>query len=107
MVTHRSELFERENAESRQEGRREAAAELARITRREREVATMIAEGLSNAEIADGLVLAEGTVANHVDHILRKLRLRNRTQIATWAVEHGLYRSGDETTTESPSPKSL
>ena len=38
----------------------------------------------------------EGTVANHVEHILRKLKLRGRTQIATWAVEHGLYRSDQD-----------
>jgi DNA-binding NarL/FixJ family response regulator len=96
IVTHRSELFERATAELRREGRREAATELTRITRREREVASLIAEGLTNAEIAETLVLTEGTVANHLEHVLRKLRLRNRTQVATWAVEHGLYRTGDE-----------
>ena len=49
---------------------------------------------LSNEEIAQQLVVSPGTVANHVEHILRRLGFRSRTQIATWAVERGLYRSG-------------
>jgi DNA-binding NarL/FixJ family response regulator len=66
------------------------------ITRREREIAALIAEGLTNAELGDRLTLTEGTIGNHVAHILRKLGLKSRTQIAVWAVERGLYRSGDE-----------
>src|SRR3954451_21953757 len=42
--------------------------------------------GLSNAEIGDRLVLVEGTVANHVAHIMRRLGPQSRTQIAVWAV---------------------
>jgi len=61
------------------------------ITRRQREVAILIARGLSNAEIAQQLTLTPGTVANHVEHILRRLTLRSRTSIAVWAVEQGLY----------------
>ena len=64
------------------------------LSPRQREVVALIAEGLSNAEIARRLTVVEGTVANHVEHILRKLTLRSRTQVAVWAVEHGLYRSG-------------
>ena len=41
-------------------------------------------------------------MANHVEHILRKLGLRSRTQVAVWAVEHGLYRSGEEEDDDQP-----
>src|SRR5439155_18319668 len=51
----------------------------------------LIAHGLSNADIAERLVLTTGTVANHVASILQRLDLESRTQIATWAVEAGLY----------------
>ena len=96
MLAHRSELYEQVAAGAVQQGRRIAAEEIARITRREREVAVLIAAGLTNGEIARRLVLVEGTVANHVEHILRKLHLRSRTQVAVWAVEHGLYRLGED-----------
>jgi DNA-binding CsgD family transcriptional regulator len=97
MVTQRSELFERVAIEAERRGERRSAEEIGRITRREREIAVLLAEGLSNGELADRLTLTEGTVGNHVAHILRKLGLKSRTQIAVWAVERGLYRSGDET----------
>jgi DNA-binding CsgD family transcriptional regulator len=61
--------------------------------RRQQEIAAAIAEGLSNDEIAERLVLESGTVANHVAAIRVRLDLRNRTQIGVWAAEHGLYRS--------------
>ena len=93
MLTQRAELFEQVRIEAEQRGERRYADEIAQITRRERDVATLIAEGLNNGEIAERLSVAEGTVANHVAHILRKLSLRTRTQIAVWAVERGLYRS--------------
>ena len=54
------------------------------------EVAALIARGLSNAEIADRLTLTPGTVANHVAHIMRRLGVKKRTQIATWATRTGL-----------------
>ena len=69
---------------------------MARLTRRQQEIAGRIAEGLTNEEIAERLVLTSGTVANHVEHILRRLDLRGRTQIGVWAVERGLYRSDRE-----------
>ena len=96
MVAHRVEGFERAMAEAERRGQQRAADALARLSPREREVAVLVAEGLTNAEIAGRLTLVEGTVANHVEHILRKLKLRGRTQVATWAVQHGLYRLGDE-----------
>jgi DNA-binding NarL/FixJ family response regulator len=92
LLAHRAELFEQVTSDAVQRGRRLAAEELARLTAREREIAVLIADGLTNAEIAERLVLVPGTVANHVEHILRKLDLKGRTQIAVWAVEHGLYR---------------
>ncbi len=54
------------------------------LTRREREIAGLVARGLTNREIADELVLSTRTVETHVDHVLRKLDFRSRTQIATW-----------------------
>jgi DNA-binding CsgD family transcriptional regulator len=62
------------------------------LTAREREVATLIARGLSNRALADTLVLSERTIAKHVENILSKLGVASRTQIATWAIERGLTR---------------
>jgi DNA-binding NarL/FixJ family response regulator len=59
-------------------------------------MAAVIAGGLSNGEVADRPVLSEDTVGNYVAHILRKLGLRSRAEIAVRAVERGRYRSGDE-----------
>jgi DNA-binding CsgD family transcriptional regulator len=54
------------------------------LTTREREVASLMADGLSNQHIAERLVITEGTVEVHVKHILSKLGFRSRTQVATW-----------------------
>ncbi len=54
------------------------------LTPREREVATLVAQGLTNREIAERLYLSERTAQNHVQHILTKLGLPNRGQIAVW-----------------------
>ena len=104
MLMHNAELVEQLARESVQLGRRQVADELARLTPREREVASLIASGLTNAEIGERLVLVPGTVANYVERILRKLNLRGRAQIAAWTVEHGLYRSSDEPE-EAPPPR--
>jgi DNA-binding CsgD family transcriptional regulator len=60
------------------------------LTPREREVARLVAEGKSNREIAETLVLSERTVENHVGNILMKLGFDSRAQVAVWAVEKGL-----------------
>jgi non-specific serine/threonine protein kinase len=56
------------------------------LSQRERQVAVLIALGLTNAEIAGRLVITGGTAGSHVAHILAKLGLRSRAQIAAWAV---------------------
>ncbi|MCC7371953.1 MAG: tetratricopeptide repeat protein [Chloroflexi bacterium] len=60
------------------------------LTHREQEVAVLISQGLTNRQIAERLVITEGTAANHVYHILAKLELKSRAQVAAWAVEHRL-----------------
>ncbi|MFF3216314.1 response regulator [Streptomyces sp. NPDC002886] len=67
-------------------------ARLDELTERETEVLSLVAQGMSNAEIAGHLILAEQTVKTHVGRILVKLGLRDRTQAAVFAYETGLIR---------------
>ena len=60
------------------------------LSRREREIAALLALGLANRQIADELVISVATVERHVANMLSKLGYRSRTQIAAWAVDHGL-----------------
>ena len=57
------------------------------LTAREREVADLVARGYTNKQIADLLVVSQGTVANHIAHILPKLGATNRTQVAVCVLE--------------------
>jgi predicted ATPase/DNA-binding CsgD family transcriptional regulator len=68
----------------------EVDAEIARLTRREQEVTALVAQGRTNRQIADELVLSERTVDTHVHNVLGKLELTSRAQVAVWAVGHGL-----------------
>jgi DNA-binding NarL/FixJ family response regulator len=60
------------------------------LTAREREVAAMLARGLTNRRIAQDLYLSERTIEKHVSKTLRKLDLSSRTEIASWATEQRL-----------------
>ena len=60
------------------------------LTQREQNVTLLVAEGLTNKEIAERLVLSIRTVEAHVTHVLNKVGLRSRAQLAIWALEHGL-----------------
>jgi DNA-binding NarL/FixJ family response regulator len=60
------------------------------LTRRERDVAALVAQGLTDRQIAEALVITEGTVGVHLNNIFTKLDLHTRAQLAVWASEHGL-----------------
>lgn len=65
------------------------------LSDREREVVILVAQGLSNAEIAERLVISPRTAETHVNHVLNKLGFSSRVQIAAWAVQKRLCTAGD------------
>lgn len=71
------------------------------LTQREGEVAGLIAEGLSNRQIADALVIQEATVENHIHHILCKLNLEKRMQIARLIWKHAMFKQPQEPAEEA------
>ena len=60
------------------------------LTPRERDIMRLVAQGMDNREIAAGLFLAEGTVRNNISRLLEKLKLKDRTQLAVFAVKNNL-----------------
>jgi DNA-binding NarL/FixJ family response regulator len=65
------------------------------LTPREQEVLALIGAGLSNTEIAERLVVGEGTIKTHIGHIFAKLTLRDRAAAVVFAFDHGLVRPGE------------
>lgn len=93
LIMHRTELVQELMGYAELRGRREALMQLLdRLTPRQHEVSILIAGGLTNEQIAQQLVLTPGTVANHVEAILRRLDLDSRTKIAALVAEVGLHR---------------
>jgi DNA-binding NarL/FixJ family response regulator len=78
--------------------RRAAKQAAGGLTARERDVAVLVARGLTNREIADALILGERTVQTHVSNILGKLGFATRAQIAAWVAERGVLDNNDPPT---------
>ena len=71
------------------------------LSRREREVATLVASGGTNRQIGERLFITERTVEGHIERIMNKLGVRSRTEVAMWVVERGLV---SPPTTIEPDP---
>ena len=76
--------------------RQAALKEFGGLTGRERQVAMLIAQGKSNREIAEMLVVTVRTVEAHITRILDRLGFKSRTEIAAWAVSKGLAEISDD-----------
>jgi DNA-binding NarL/FixJ family response regulator len=71
-----------------------AAGETGRLSERELDVVRLVAQGMSNAEIAAKLYLSEATIKSHIARVLAKLGLRDRVQVAVFAYEKSIVRPG-------------
>jgi NarL family two-component system response regulator LiaR len=75
------------------------------LTERELEVVALVAQGLSNREIAETFVISEKTVKTHIGHILAKLGLKDRTQLAIYALKNGLTGDTSDQRASDPGPR--
>jgi DNA-binding CsgD family transcriptional regulator len=97
MVAHRAELVEQVRLHAVEQGRREAINELINLlSPRQRQVAALVAAGMTNVEISRALVITQGTAANHVRNILLKFDAPNRARIAAIMAEHGIQLPGSD-----------
>ena len=74
------------------------------LTPREREVAALVARGLTNRQIAAALVISERTAMKHVEHILDKLEFSSRVQVGVWVAEQGRPPQGERRGAPSDPP---
>jgi non-specific serine/threonine protein kinase len=96
VIEYARDIFNADYPPNSTSSRRAEKAASGGLTRREREVASLVAEGLSNKRIAERLVLSERTAEMHVAHVLRKLGYTTRAQITAWAIRHGLAPSSPQ-----------
>jgi DNA-binding NarL/FixJ family response regulator len=89
---------------SQQWGNKTGAETTDGLSDREREVLVLVSTGATNKEIAQELTVTENTVKVHLRHILDKLDLRNRQQLAAYAVREGLAEDSDDVEEEWPQP---
>jgi DNA-binding CsgD family transcriptional regulator len=66
------------------------------LTRREQEVMALLADGLTNRQIAEALVIGERTAETHVANLLKKLGVSSRAQLTAWAIDHGLRKGAQQ-----------
>jgi DNA-binding CsgD family transcriptional regulator len=105
LIMHRAELAQAVVQQAEERGRRQTLERMLRqLTARQLEVAILIANGFSNHEIAERLVLTSGTVANHVAQVLDRLGLGSRTQVAALVAELGLHRDEKDQPIPEASP---
>jgi len=81
--------------------------ETPKLTRREREVASLVAQGLTNREIASRLFISERTAESHVEQLRGKLGFHTRSQVAAWVAAQGLATNGGAALADAPTPSAV